>query len=137
MSSTSNQGIINLTTNPILGGALLTMCALAQPARQSLSQGQIDDLRLATSKMTGAERRAFMAEMALKYCSGSARLAETVFSWGRETVEVLLDCPAARPASLPTSLSLIGSLIPVPSRNRASPPGVTLRSSIPCHPQTP
>ena len=29
-----------------------------------------------------------MAEMALKYCSGSARLAETVFSWGRETVEV-------------------------------------------------
>lgn len=38
--------------------------------------------------MTGAERRAFMAEMALKYCSGSARLAETVFSWGRETVEV-------------------------------------------------
>lgn len=88
MSSTSNQVIINLTTNPILGGALLTMCALAQPARQSLSQGQIDDLRLATSKMTGAERRAFMAEMALKYCSGSARLAETVFSWGRETVEV-------------------------------------------------
>lgn len=88
MSSTSNQVIINLTTNPILGGALLTMCALARPARQSLSQGQIDDLRLATSKMTGAERRAFMAEMALKYCSGSARLAETVFSWGRETVEV-------------------------------------------------
>ena len=87
MSSTSNQVIINLTTNPILGGALLTMCALTQPARQSLSQGQIDDLRLATSKMTGAERRAFMAEMALKYCSGSARLAETVFSWGRETVE--------------------------------------------------
>src|SRR5919108_5656158 len=87
MSSTSNQVIINLTTNPIPGGAL-TMCALAQPARQSLSQGQIDDLRLAASKMTGAERRAFMAEMALKYCSGSARRAETVFSWGRETVEV-------------------------------------------------
>jgi hypothetical protein len=63
------------------------MCALAQPARQSLSQGQNDDLRLATSKMTGAERRAFMAEMALKYCDGGARLAETVFGWGRETVE--------------------------------------------------
>jgi hypothetical protein len=56
--------------------------------RQSLSQGQIDDLRLAASKMTGAERRAFLAEMALKYCDGSARLAETVFGWGRETVEV-------------------------------------------------
>jgi hypothetical protein len=64
------------------------MCALAQPARQSLSQGQIDDLRLAASKMTGAERRAFMAEMALKYCGGGARLAETVFGWGRETVEM-------------------------------------------------
>jgi hypothetical protein len=38
--------------------------------------------------MTGAERRAFMAEMALKYCDGGARLAETVFGWGRETVEV-------------------------------------------------
>jgi Rhodopirellula transposase DDE domain len=64
------------------------MCALAQPARQSLSQGQIDDLRLAVSKMTGAERCAFMAEMALKYCGGGARLAETVFGWGRETVEM-------------------------------------------------
>ena len=64
------------------------MCALAQPARQSLSQGQIDDLRLAASKMTGAERRAFMAEMALKYCDGGARLAETVFGWGRESVEM-------------------------------------------------
>src|SRR2546430_9903651 len=61
------------------------MCALAQPARQSLSQGQIDDLRLAASKMIGAERRAFMAEMALKYCGGGARLAERVFGWGRET----------------------------------------------------
>jgi hypothetical protein len=38
--------------------------------------------------MTGAERRAFMAEMALKYCGGGARLAETVFGWGRETVEM-------------------------------------------------
>jgi hypothetical protein len=64
------------------------MCALAQPARQSLSQGQIDDLRLAASKMIGAERRAFMAEMALKYCGGGARLAETVFGWGRETGEM-------------------------------------------------
>ena len=63
------------------------MCALAQPARQSLSQGQSEDLGLAVSKMTGAERRAFMAEMGLKYCGGGARLAETVFGWGRETVE--------------------------------------------------
>ncbi len=38
----------------------------------------IEDLRLAASKMLGAKRRAFQAEMALKYCGGSARLAETV-----------------------------------------------------------
>jgi hypothetical protein len=49
---------------------------------------QIADLRLAASKMTGAKRRAFQAEMTLKYCVGNARLAETVFGWGRHTVEV-------------------------------------------------
>ena len=31
---------------------------------------QIADLRLAASQMTGATRRAFQAEMALKYCEG-------------------------------------------------------------------
>jgi len=38
--------------------------------------------------MHGAERRAFQAEMALKYCQGSPRLTETVFGWGRENVTV-------------------------------------------------
>ena len=38
--------------------------------------------------MHGAERRAFQAEMTLKYCEGNARLAESVFGWGRETVVV-------------------------------------------------
>ena len=46
------------------------------------------DLKLAASKMVGAKRRAFMAEMAQKYCGGSARLAETRFGWGRETVKL-------------------------------------------------
>jgi len=32
---------------------------------------------------------------------------------------------------------LIGSLIPVPPGNAASPPGVTSRSSVPCRPHTP
>ena len=36
--------------------------------------------------MHGANRRAFQAEMALKYCGGSARLSETVFGWKRQTV---------------------------------------------------
>jgi hypothetical protein len=50
------------------------------------SAEQSADLRLAASKMTGATRRAFQAEMAMKYCAGNARLAETVFGWGRHTI---------------------------------------------------
>ena len=41
--------------------------------------------------MSGAERRAFQAEMTLKYCQGNARLAERVFGWGRETVQLGLN----------------------------------------------
>ncbi len=48
---------------------------------------QIADARLALSKMHGAERRSFAAEMTLKYCGGSARQAERVFGWGRKMVE--------------------------------------------------
>jgi len=55
---------------------------------KSLIPSQIEDLRLAASKMDGVERRSFQAEMALKYCEGSARLAETVFGWGRQNIEV-------------------------------------------------
>ncbi len=53
---------------------------------QRLNSDQIADIRLASSLMTGAKRRAFQAEMALKYCKGSARLSETVFGWKRQTV---------------------------------------------------
>ena len=55
--------------------------------RQCLTPSQIEDLRVAAAKMHGAERRSFQAEMTLKYCQGSARLAETIFGWGRESVE--------------------------------------------------
>lgn len=51
-----------------------------------LSPSQIADLRLAASKMTGPTRRAFQAEMTLKYCQGNPLQAETVFGWGRHTV---------------------------------------------------
>jgi hypothetical protein len=57
-------------------------------ASPSLTPSQLHDLRLASSKMTGATRRAFQAEMTLKYCHGSARLAETMVGWSREAVEV-------------------------------------------------
>lgn len=52
----------------------------------SPSPEQIADLRLAASKMTGATRRAFEAEMALKYCQGNPLWAENVFGWSRQTV---------------------------------------------------
>lgn len=54
----------------------------------SLAPSQIEDLRLAASKMDVVERRGFQAAMALKYCQGNARLAERVFGWGRKNVEV-------------------------------------------------
>jgi hypothetical protein len=57
-------------------------------SQQSLHPSQIADLRLAASKMTGPTRRAFQAEIALKYCEGNPLLAETIFGWGRHTVEV-------------------------------------------------
>jgi len=53
-----------------------------------LSVSQIEDLRLASSKLTGAARRAFQAEMAWKYCNGSARQTETRFGWSRHTVKL-------------------------------------------------
>jgi hypothetical protein len=37
--------------------------------------------------MHGAERRAFVAQIAPKYCNGNARQTEQVFGWGREMVE--------------------------------------------------
>ena len=63
--------------------------SLWEPFSQpSLTPSQIQDLRLAASKMTGAPRRAFQAEMTLKYWRGSARLAETILGWSRAAVEV-------------------------------------------------
>jgi transposase len=37
-------------------------------------------------RLTGYERRLFMAEVTLELCGGSARKAERRFGWGRETV---------------------------------------------------
>ena len=64
------------------------MCMPNAPwsSRPSLSPSQTTDLRLAASQMTGAKRRAFEAEMTLKYCDGNPLMAEAVFGWGRQTV---------------------------------------------------
>ena len=55
---------------------------------KSLTRSQIEDLPLPASKMNGVERRGFQAQMTLKYCQGRARLAQTVFPWGRENMEL-------------------------------------------------
>lgn len=64
------------------------MTSTSIPASQaSPDADHLDDLKLAASKMLGAERRAFQAAMALKYCAGSPRQAEVVFGWSRRAVE--------------------------------------------------
>lgn len=64
------------------------MSPAIEPSLLPLSATQIDDLKLASSKMLGAERRSFQAAMTLKYCGGIARQAESVFGWGRDTVQL-------------------------------------------------
>ena len=56
-----------------------------------LAPSQVEDLSLAASKMTGAKRRAFQAQMTIKYCEGSARKAERLFGWGRKNVQLGLE----------------------------------------------
>jgi len=55
-------------------------------SRLSLSPSPIADLRLAASKRTGPARRAFEAEMTVKYGEGNPLMAEVVCGWGRQTV---------------------------------------------------
>jgi hypothetical protein len=66
----------------------MRMFASIPSASLSPRPDQRVDLRLAASQMTGATRRAFQAEMTLKYCDGNARRAEEVFGWGRQTITV-------------------------------------------------
>jgi len=51
-----------------------------------LVEMQIADIRLAAEKMSGAQRRDFIAEMSLKYCNGNPRLTEKTFGWSRITI---------------------------------------------------
>lgn len=49
---------------------------------------QVDGLlRSGARRLTGYQRRLFQAEVASELCSGSPRLAERRFGWGRDTVE--------------------------------------------------
>jgi len=53
---------------------------------QPLTPSHIADVRLAASTMTGAKRRAFEAEMTLKYGEGNPLQAAITFGWSRRTV---------------------------------------------------
>lgn len=59
------------------------MAELTEDARQ--------DIQAAAKLLTGFQRRQFQAQMALKYCHGSARHAETTFGWGRNAVNTGLN----------------------------------------------
>lgn len=67
-------------------GPLMYMQHAPLKNQPSLSPSQIADLRLAASKLTGPKRRAFEAEMTVKYCGGNPLMAEAIFRWGRQTV---------------------------------------------------
>jgi transposase len=67
------------------------MQSTPKPVLLPLSASQIEDLKLASTKMSGAERRAFQALMTLKHCTGNTRLAERIFGWGRYTVQLGLN----------------------------------------------
>src|SRR2546425_6497090 len=67
-------------------GPLMCIQPTTLKSRPSCSPSPIADLRLAASKMTGPKRRAFEAEMTIKYCEGNPLMAEAVFGWGRQTV---------------------------------------------------
>ena len=57
-----------------------------------IDDDHLADLKLAASKISQrAARRAFQAEMAVKYCAGSPRQAEAIFGWSREAVQLALN----------------------------------------------
>ena len=51
-----------------------------------LSDEHRADIRLAATRLSGVKRRAFFAEMSLKYCHGKPRVTEDIFGWSREAV---------------------------------------------------
>jgi Rhodopirellula transposase DDE domain len=51
-----------------------------------LTDDTVQTILSAAKLLTGHRRRRFQAEMAHKYCGGSARLADATFGWGRAAV---------------------------------------------------
>ncbi len=57
----------------------------------ALTEDTLQTIQSAAKLLCGYRRRQFQAEMALKYCNGSAHRAETAFGWGRAAVETGLN----------------------------------------------
>ena len=57
----------------------------------ALTEDVMQTIQSAAKLLTGPKRRRFQADMALKYCNGSARQAEVVFGWGRAAVNTGLN----------------------------------------------
>lgn len=53
---------------------------------EELTASMRQTIRSAAKKLTGACRRQFQAEVAMRYCQGSPRRAEETFGWGRDAV---------------------------------------------------
>ena len=51
-----------------------------------LTEAMVKTIKAAAKNMTGPNRRAFEAQVALDYLGGDSRLAETVFGWSRKAV---------------------------------------------------
>src|SRR2546428_4823922 len=63
-------------------GSIMCMPHPTFESPPSLRPSQIADLRLAASKMSGPKRRAFEAEMTLKYCGGNPLAGRNDFRVG-------------------------------------------------------
>src|SRR5512135_1323205 len=55
---------------------------------EPLSEHTIKTLREAARLLTGPKRRRFQAQVTRDYLHGSARQAERVFGWGRQTIQL-------------------------------------------------
>jgi hypothetical protein len=66
-------------------------CLTEETAMPALANDVLQAIALAATLLTGHKRRRFQAEMALQYCGGSARHAETTFGWGRAAVHTGLN----------------------------------------------
>src|SRR5512142_3121132 len=65
-------------------------CIASPPERSTIMEGSAERYdalqRAGARRLTGFQRRLFLAEVAIELCEGRARNAERRFGWGRETV---------------------------------------------------